>query len=916
MATNPTITLPKINMGANSLPPVGPLTTTTSTTSTTSTPPRVPFFNPTPISKKQYMSGPVDFYSQTLDTTGVGVVDAPDLDEDEDEDGVEAKRTDHDIRGGDDPFGGGDQDDNQLALSYSMGKGYTNKYELTSFGVDDINFGPNSNNTYDFTKPGSMTMDRETGEIARDLNSSWADSAVDYAKEAYQGLKAGAEATKAQGLTLESLGQGISGGARPFGPGTTTVGAPGVVNVAMPGLQPLTALAGGMTVANHARNAAAYRATGGSGGFIGVVGSSGAMISRMPGGGRDALSGMLEKSDLKDPFSGVPLSRNYLGGQHFSYTGLPPGMTNTMMAAREAASLGFVPGTLQEKYEPTSRMYIKSTSMVDKNGKPLMNYLDAKDMSRVGGTYNPKTGNFIDLNGRSYGGGTRAASEAYVGKLNNKFGSTLHRSAVFAGRAGARQRGIDFVDYMEQEAIKSGVSATGLSFAQINSIRSGNFLVRGTGGSESGLNTRGFSTFSDFRGDSESAANAPGVSPEDVMSAEVQAQVNAAMAAQYDPNPGGEQNNDPDDFGGSQDYGSATGEDQGNYGETEDYKQGGRVGMQQGGPAGFAERPEFVGGNQRPTDQQSIADDQPREVQEGTFVINSAAADEMGRDDVEKMIRHAYQKAGESGMGAGQQGMSQEVAIAVSRGEVTIPPHIAKIIGYDRLRKINNRGKKEVSRRQQEREQAAGGGFISRKKFAEGEKVTVYRGEPIDSSKVVATDYGYGGDDVGKFHTPDVKRAGRFAAGAGKGNQVIRSRKVTVNELFDGVKEAWKVQQKKKTGYFKQMSKKSLNDNLKFVDNLKKDYATGKRSLEDMAMFLQEQVFHDGKSKINFIETFKNDPKSAGKLAGRAIAKAATVATPPLAFLAGAAEMLTPSSLGKGTRYDDSFMSYQYTPNK
>ena len=210
----------------------------------------------------------------------------------------------------------------------------------------------------------------------------------------------------------------------------------------------------------------------------------------------------------------------------------------------------------------------------------------------------------------------------------------------------------------------------------------------------------------------------------------------------------------------------------------------------------------------------------------------------------------------------------------------------------------------------------SGGGFISRKKFAKGEKVTVYRGEPIDPSKVSSPDYGYGKEGVGKFHTPDVKRARTFAGyGAEKGNQVIRSRKVTVDELFDGVKEAWKIQQKRKTGYFKQMSKKSLNDNLKFVDNLKRDYATGKRSLEDMAVFLQEQVFHDGKSKINFIETFKNDPKSAGKLAGRAIAKVATVATPPLAFLAGAAEMLIPSSLGKGTRYDDSFMSYQYNPN-
>ena len=53
----------------------------------------------------------------------------------------------------------------------------------------------------------------------------------------------------------------------------------------------------------------------------------------------------------------------------------------------------------------------------------------------------------------------------------------------------------------------------------------------------------------------------------------------------------------------------------------------------------------------------------------------------------------------------------------MSEGEVIIPPHIAKIIGYDRLNKINNRGKKEISRRQEEREQkAAKGGFISKKK--------------------------------------------------------------------------------------------------------------------------------------------------------------------------------------------------------
>jgi hypothetical protein len=328
----------------------------------------------------------------------------------------------------------------------------------------------------------------------------------------------------------------------------------------------------------------------------------------------------------------------------------------------------------------------------------------------------------------------------------------------------------------------------------------------------------------------------------------------------------------------------------------------------QASQSGFAQRPEFVGGNQSQPDGVSVADDQPRDVQEGTFVINAAAADFAGRSDIEKMIRDAYKKVGD----IGQSGVSQEVAINVSKGEVMIPPHIAKQIGYDKLNKINNRGKKEIARRQE----AAGGGFIDRKKFAKGDKVTLYRGEPLDSSKVVATDYGYGKEDVGKFHTPDVKKAGRFAAGAGKGNQVIKSRKVTIDELFDGVEEAWKTQAKKKTEYFAKLPKSELNKNLRFVRELKKAYLAGERSLDSMAIFLQEQVFHDDKSRINFIETFKNDPKSAGKLAGRALTKVATKATPPLAILGVAAEVFTPSDLGKSTLYDDSFMDYQFTPKE
>jgi hypothetical protein len=205
----------------------------------------------------------------------------------------------------------------------------------------------------------------------------------------------------------------------------------------------------------------------------------------------------------------------------------------------------------------------------------------------------------------------------------------------------------------------------------------------------------------------------------------------------------------------------------------------------------------------------------------------------------------------------------------------------------------------------------AEGGFLENPQaYALGDKVKVYRGEPLDLEKVNPTDYGYGSDDVGKFHTPDKNRARQFAAGGGRGNQVIRSRKVTMDQLFDGVEEAWKVQGKKKTDYFAKMPKKELDKNLKFIKSLRAAYASGERSVDSMVMFLQEQVF-DGKSKIDFMETFKNDPLSGGKLLGRAILKVATKAAPPIAILEGAfnATPVADATLG------DSFLNSSATPD-
>ena len=108
------------------------------------------------------------------------------------------------------------------------------------------------------------------------------------------------------------------------------------------------------------------------------------------------------------------------------------------------------------------------------------------------------------------------------------------------------------------------------------------------------------------------------------------------------------------------------------------------------------------------------------------------------------------------------------------------------------------------------------------------------------------------------------------------------------------------------------MPKSELDKNLRFIRNMKKAYEN-ERSLESMVMFLQEQVFHDDKSKVNFIETLKNDPKSAGKL--RAISKVATKAAPPLAILEMVGTVFAPTTMGDATlQGDESFLNTNQLP--
>ena len=159
-----------------------------------------------------------------------------------------------------------------------------------------------------------------------------------------------------------------------------------------------------------------------------------------------------------------------------------------------------------------------------------------------------------------------------------------------------------------------------------------------------------------------------------------------------------------------------------------DFNKGGSVSMQEGGdPTQQQQAPTgemgFVGGPpDKFTEQQTIADDIPKTVPEGAFVINAPAVEFAGKEDIKKMLIDAYEKAGLDKSNINTKIPSKEqVDIMISRGEVIVPPEVAKVIGYDRLEKINNRGKKEVARRKEESQQqekpqarmASNGGFMS-----------------------------------------------------------------------------------------------------------------------------------------------------------------------------------------------------------
>ena len=376
------------------------------------------------------------------------------------------------------------------------------------------------------------------------------------------------------------------------------------------------------------------------------------------------------------------------------------------------------------------------------------------------------------------------------------------------------------------------------------------------------------------------------------------------------------QSSESSDDGGLSDADQDTGGYSGDDSFEDAFKTGGKVGqgMQAGGPAGF------IGGPpEKFSDQTTIADDIPLEVPEGAFVINAPAVEYAGSEDISKMLTEAYQKAGQ---GVDKSGRTttipsrEQVDIMISRGEVVVPPNIAKIIGYDRLEKINNRGKREVARRQKQGDQekpqarqANEGGFINK---AKGDKITVYRGEPPKNkiplgAKLLQDRY------TGSWFAPDKNFTKTYG-------EVAKSMKVSFDEYKKGAKKALlkkniarSKMENEKSGLPRNLTRKQRSQifqSLKYIDEIADNVKQGKRSTKAFVDFLYEGVFPKEKDRatVMLLETAKRSPKVFGKLVVDSLVKnVVSKGVPVLGAIAGFA----PKEMGDATLDNSGFIQYE-----
>ena len=401
-------------------------------------------------------------------------------------------------------------------------------------------------------------------------------------------------------------------------------------------------------------------------------------------------------------------------------------------------TLGTVSGNPQDVIAQYAAMFGVDPATVDLTQRPGLEGFGTPLEGFVAGSggFNQQ-GDFIGYNGQTTDLSV-GSLEAHIGLVNSIQGPSAAINALTRSNVSkdVKESMIDAVSRGEltaKQVIDNQGNVVGFETGLGSVVRSKDGIVTSTGGTPvtSGAGILSYGAFERAQRQAEAQAGDSGYDLG-------QGTVSGYTTISGGGGDGGGRDSGVDSTGRGQegtDFGDVGGmDDSGTF-----FAMGGRVGMQEGGippesvapgEAPVAAEAGFIGREpEQVPDGETVADDVPVEVPEGTFVINAAAVEFMGSEDVKKMLLEAMEEAEKQGIDIQQENTTipkeDLVSLVVSKGEVIVPPQLAEIIGYDRLNKINNRGKAEVERRSQEAEQqeapapkppilAKSGGFISK----------------------------------------------------------------------------------------------------------------------------------------------------------------------------------------------------------
>ena len=360
----------------------------------------------------------------------------------------------------------------------------------------------------------------------------------------------------------------------------------------------------------------------------------------------------------------------------------------------------------------TAASAINVSSMYDRNSNSFRK--SAVKEFGFGQTYNPRTG-LMSTGMPNLGRiGPIGALFNAIGSFATQYNQGKQQEAMQKAGLGLKDNGVITIAGQRVAIVDGklyGNLPEGVSIGQIkekalqvvNNLdirdKAGVYAIQPTGYDESGITgSRTYTAIDDTSFD----RNAVGRDAKDVDSDDYYSAISISQSE-------GESN---ENSGGGVSFGGGGGSYSGgsSYGDSDGRALGGRIGMANGSSianAGFVQGPpsEF-------TDEETIADTEETSVAEGTFIINAPAVEIEGSDNIRAMLVDAYNIAVERGLDTGSESLEayeSEVDVALSKGEVIVPPVLAEIIGYERLEEINNKGKPEVTNRQ---EMAAKGGFI------------------------------------------------------------------------------------------------------------------------------------------------------------------------------------------------------------